>query len=199
MRVSSSRCWRRLSHDVPRRSPAGLTTAHEARFASSSRRPAVRWTGSTATWISEYVRRLADTTLRSYAHELLHFLRWWESVHHTDAVTERCAHRIDLARLCAIPVQPATASLPAPPSTAAWPSSIVPCASPFPTLPARSLPAFSQRYWQRAPMGIGTAAPGLEPLAREDAQTHHRAACRWTRWRDSGPASAPRGTWPSWA
>jgi hypothetical protein len=29
------------------------------------------------------LRRLADTTLRTYAHELLHFLRWWEGVHHT--------------------------------------------------------------------------------------------------------------------
>ena len=31
----------------------------------------------------EYVRRIADTTLRTYAHNLLHFVRWWESVHHT--------------------------------------------------------------------------------------------------------------------
>src|SRR6267378_2306573 len=27
----------------------------------------------------EYVRRIADTTLRTYAHNLLHFVRWWES------------------------------------------------------------------------------------------------------------------------
>jgi hypothetical protein len=31
----------------------------------------------------EYVRRLANTTLRTYAYNLLHFVRWWESVHHT--------------------------------------------------------------------------------------------------------------------
>ena len=31
----------------------------------------------------EYVRRLSDKTLYSYAHSLLNFLRWWESVHHT--------------------------------------------------------------------------------------------------------------------
>jgi integrase/recombinase XerD len=36
----------------------------------------------------EYVRRLADTTLRIYAHNLLHFVRWWESVHHTGDVGE---------------------------------------------------------------------------------------------------------------
>ena len=48
-----------------------------------------RTTGREIGWISEYLdyetlRRLADATLRTYAHELLHFLRWWESVHHTD-------------------------------------------------------------------------------------------------------------------
>ncbi len=36
----------------------------------------------------EYVRRLADTTLRAYAYSLLHFVRWWESLHHTAEVAE---------------------------------------------------------------------------------------------------------------
>jgi len=50
-------------------------------------------TGREIDWINRYLdyqslRRVSDNTLRSYAHELLHFLRWWESVHHTDAVTE---------------------------------------------------------------------------------------------------------------
>ena len=36
----------------------------------------------------EYVRRLADTTLRIYAHNLLHFVRWWDSVHRTGDVVE---------------------------------------------------------------------------------------------------------------
>jgi len=50
-------------------------------------------TGREIEWINHYLdyemlRRLADATLRTYAHELLHFLRWWESVHHTDMVTK---------------------------------------------------------------------------------------------------------------
>src|SRR5260370_992483 len=50
-------------------------------------------TGREVCWISryldrEYVRRLADTTLRTYAHNLLHFVRWWESVHHTGDIVE---------------------------------------------------------------------------------------------------------------
>jgi hypothetical protein len=48
-------------------------------------------TGREVGWINryldrEYVRRLAEGSLRIYAHNLLHFIRWWESVHHTDAV-----------------------------------------------------------------------------------------------------------------
>src|SRR5206468_11980815 len=50
-------------------------------------------TGQEVGWINryldrEYVRRLADTTLRLYAHNLLYFVRWWESVHHTGDVRE---------------------------------------------------------------------------------------------------------------
>ena len=36
----------------------------------------------------QYVRRLAGKTLRTYAHHLLHFVRWWESVHHTGDVAK---------------------------------------------------------------------------------------------------------------
>src|SRR5947207_14558739 len=50
-------------------------------------------TGREIDWINQYLdyemlRRLADATLRTYAHELLHFLRWWEGVHHTDVVAK---------------------------------------------------------------------------------------------------------------
>ena len=49
-------------------------------------------TGQGVGWINrfldrEYVRRLADTSLYSYAHSLLHFVRWWESVHHTGDIS----------------------------------------------------------------------------------------------------------------
>src|SRR5260370_2135333 len=44
-------------------------------------------------WINRFldresVRRLAESTLRSYAMDLLHFLRWWASVNQTDAIGE---------------------------------------------------------------------------------------------------------------
>jgi hypothetical protein len=32
---------------------------------------------------------LAETTLRGYALDFLHFLRWWVNIHQTDTVTEK--------------------------------------------------------------------------------------------------------------
>src|SRR5215468_11076644 len=65
-------------------------TAHNAH---SPIRVVEQTTGRTVGWINryldrEYVRRLANTTLRTYAHHLLHFVRWWESLHYTGDVVE---------------------------------------------------------------------------------------------------------------
>jgi integrase len=51
-------------------------------------------TGRGVGWINryldrEYVRRLADGSLRLYAHDLLHFVRWWAGIHQTGDVLER--------------------------------------------------------------------------------------------------------------
>src|SRR3982751_2888900 len=50
-------------------------------------------TGQEVGWVNryldrEYVRRLADRSLRLYAHNLLHFVRWWTGIHQTDDVLE---------------------------------------------------------------------------------------------------------------
>jgi hypothetical protein len=50
-------------------------------------------TGREVEWMNRfldraYVRRLAETTLRAYAMDLLHFLRWWVSVNRTDTISE---------------------------------------------------------------------------------------------------------------
>jgi hypothetical protein len=77
-----------LGHDVSRvaNQPAPARTKSVPRRRADHR--AGRLTGSIGTSITSSVRRVSGNTLRSYAHELLHFLRWWESVHHTDAVAE---------------------------------------------------------------------------------------------------------------
>jgi len=61
----------------------------------------------------EYVRRLADTSLRIYAYNLLHFVRWWESVHHTGDIQEGDLSESTLLEygICALPVRPTTSAV----------------------------------------------------------------------------------------
>ena len=54
----------------------------------------VEQSGVEVEWINRYldqerVRGVADSSLRSYAHDLLHFLRWWAAAHKTAAITEQ--------------------------------------------------------------------------------------------------------------
>lgn len=54
----------------------------------------VAQTGQEVEWINRYldqerVRGVADSTLRSYAHDLLHFLRWWTAAHKTSTITKQ--------------------------------------------------------------------------------------------------------------
>ena len=123
----------------------------------------VQTTGREIGWINQYldhetVRRLADTTLHSYAHELLHFLRWWESVHHTDAITEDALTEsalLDYLRFQS-GQQPRVTG-----ATINQRVAIVERAlrNEFPDAPSPVAPGFHHSYWQRAPMGIGK--PGL--------------------------------------
>src|SRR5260370_9461710 len=64
-----------------------------ANHSRSAFRVVEQTSGREVDWVNRYLdleclRRVADLTLRSYAQHLLHFIRWWESVHHTDAITE---------------------------------------------------------------------------------------------------------------
>ena len=53
----------------------------------------VEQSGREVDWVNRYldqqrVRGVADSTLRSYAHDLLHFLRWWATAHKTSSITK---------------------------------------------------------------------------------------------------------------
>jgi site-specific recombinase XerD len=57
--------------------------------------------GREVVWVNrfldqEHVRSVADATLRSYAHDLLHFLRWWAGVNQTDAIAEATLNKSTL-------------------------------------------------------------------------------------------------------
>src|SRR5947207_8114807 len=70
-------------------------TSHNAHC---PRRVVEQSTGQGVGWINryldrEYVRRIADTTLRTYAHNLLHFVRWWES----EIGRASCRERVEMS------------------------------------------------------------------------------------------------------
>jgi integrase/recombinase XerD len=116
-------------------------------------------TGKGVGWINryldrDYVRRLANTSLYSYANTLLHFVRWWESVHHTgdiskDGLTESTL--LDYVRF--------QSSLQPPPSAPTI-NDRVACAdrairNEFPDAPCQAAHGFQQVYLHRRPLGLG--------------------------------------------
>lgn len=120
-------------------------------------------TGDEVGWINryldrEYVRRLADTTLRIYAHELLHFLRWRESVHHTAGIAEN-----DLSESTLLDyVRFQSGQLPRPSAaTINHRAAVVDRAlrNDFPDAPCQIARGFHQAFLRRRPMGLGR--PGM--------------------------------------
>jgi integrase len=168
MRVCSSPYWRPRSDDLPRRFQA-LEQPCALRY-----RIIEQSTGREVGWINQYLdyqclRRLADTTLRTYAHELLHFLRWWESVHHTDAVTKDTLSEttlLDYVRFQSGQERELTGA------TINQRLAIVDRALrvTFPDASLQAALALQTTYWQRTPMGIGKPRPALSRLRVKTAK-----------------------------
>ena len=102
----------------------------------------------------EYVRRLADKSLYSYAHSLLHFVRWWESVHHTGEIS-----RADLTESTLLDYVRFQSSLEPAPSASTI-NDRVACAdrairNEFPDAPCQAAHGFQQVYLHRRPLGLG--------------------------------------------
>ena len=86
----------------------GLSNAHSPFRVSAD-------TGREVAWVNRFldqqrVRSVAESTLRSYAHDLLHFLRWWAAVHKTDAITETGPDRVHIPGLHSLPGRPESAA-----------------------------------------------------------------------------------------
>lgn len=125
-------------------------------------------TGREVAWINryldrEYVRRLAETTLRLYAYHLLHFVRWWESVHHTgDVVDGDLTPSTLLDYLRFLSSQDPRPS----PSTINDRLAIVDRAlrNEFPDAPCQIAHGFHQAFLRRRPMGLGRPQLALSRL-----------------------------------
>ena len=136
-------------------------------------------TGQGVGWINryldrEYVRRLANTTLRTFAYNLLHFVRWWESVHHTGDI--RGGDLTESTLLDDVRFQSSQQSRGSP-STINDRVAVAERAirNEFPNAPCQIARGFHQAFLRRTPMGLWPAASSDESVASESAQTQHRA------------------------
>ncbi len=121
--------------------------------------------GREVAWVNrfldqEHIRSVAHSTLRSYAHDLLHFLRWWTGVNQTDAIAESTLNKstlLDYIRFQANQdPQPAAASINRRVGTAERA-----LRREFPEAQCQPVPGFQHWYWRRAPLGYGRPRPAL--------------------------------------
>ncbi|HVH61744.1 MAG TPA: tyrosine-type recombinase/integrase [Candidatus Sulfotelmatobacter sp.] len=116
-------------------------------------------TGREVGWINryldrEYVRRLAETSLRIYAYHLLHFVRWWESVHHTGDIRE--GDLTESTLLDYVRFQSSQQPRPSP-STINDRVAVADRAirNKFPEAPCQIAHGFHHAFLRRKPMGLG--------------------------------------------
>jgi integrase/recombinase XerD len=122
-------------------------------------------TGREVEWVNRFldrecIRCLAETTLRSYAMDLLHFLRWWAGVHRTDILTESALTTSVLTDYLRFQAgqQPRPAA-----ATVNRRVSVVERAlrNEFPDAVCALAPGLPHFYWRRSPLGYGRVRPAL--------------------------------------
>src|SRR4029077_1578179 len=136
--------------------------------AQSPYRVAQQETERQVIWVNRFldrecVRCLAETTLRSYALDLLHFLRWWVSVHQTDTVIEEAITESTLLEYVRFQAGQSTR-----PAAATINRRVVVAdralKNEFPSAPAQFAPGFHHLYWNRSPMSVARPRQALSRL-----------------------------------
>jgi len=131
-------------------------------------------TGREIGWINryldrEYVRRLSAKTLRIYAYNLLHFVRWWDGVHHTGDVREADLTESTLREYLCF-----QSSLQPRPSGSTINDRIAiadrALRNEFPDAPCQIARGFHQAFLQRRPMGLGRPRVALSRLRVKQAK-----------------------------
>ena len=140
---------------------------HDLEYARSPFR-VTRQNGPEVDWVNRFldqqrVRSVAETTLRSYAYDLLHFLRWWVAVNHTTAISQKAlaaAALLDYIRFQTNQQpRPAAASINRRVGTAERALRLA-----FPDAPSVFLPDFQYGYWRPRPLSAGPSRPALSRL-----------------------------------
>src|ERR1022692_4736936 len=156
---SFNTCWKVLACEIPCSST--VWTEQRPEPVSRDGRREVPWVNRFLD--QQRVRSVADSTLRSYAHDLLHFLRWWVGVNQTEAITEKTLTASTLLDYIRFQTnqqpRPAAASINRRVGTAE-------CAlrREFPQAQLPFVPGFQYAYWRPALLGAGRPLPALSRL-----------------------------------
>jgi len=135
----------------------------------------VQQTGREVDWVNRYldqerVRGVAESTLRSYAHDLLHFIRWWAAAYKTTAITKQSLTESTFLDYIRFQVDrnppPAAQSVNRRVGTAERAMR-----REFPDAPRLFAPGFQNWYWRQSRLGLWTATPRTDAVAGEDTQT----------------------------
>jgi integrase/recombinase XerD len=128
----------------------------------------VEQTGREVDWANRYldqeqVRGVAESTLRSYAHDLLHFLRWWVAAHKTSAITQQALTESTFLDYIRFQVDQD------PPPAAQSVNRRVGTAEramrrEFPDASRLFAPGFQNWYWRHSRLGYGRPRPALTQL-----------------------------------
>jgi integrase/recombinase XerD len=124
--------------------------------------------GEEVAWINRYldqerIRGVADTTLRSYAHDLLHFVRWWAAGYKTSTIAKLALTESTFLDYIRFQVNqnppPAAASINRRVGTA---ERAMRCE--FPEAALLFAPGFQHWYWRQSRLGYGRLRPALSQL-----------------------------------
>jgi site-specific recombinase XerD len=128
----------------------------------------VERSGREVEWVNRYldqqrVRGMADSTLRSYAHDLLHFVRWWAAARKTSTITQQALTESTFLDYIRFQVNQS------PPPAAASINRRVGTAEramrrEFPEAAPLFAPGFQNRYWRHSRLGYGRLRPALTQL-----------------------------------
>jgi integrase/recombinase XerD len=128
----------------------------------------VAQTGREVEWINRYldqqrVRGVADSTLRGYAHDLLHFLRCWAAAHKTSTIAQPALTESTFLDYIRFQVDQS------PPPAAASINRRVGTAEramrrEFPEAARRFAPGFQNWYWRQSRLGYGRLRPAPTQL-----------------------------------
>lgn len=150
-------------------------------------------TGREVGWVNrfldrQYVRRVADTSLRIYAYNLLYFVRWWASVHHTGEIARK-----DLSESTLLDYLRFQSGLEPRPAASTINDRVADAdraiRNEFPDAPCQVAHGYHQAFLLRRPMGLSRPPTAMSRLRVREPKLNivplsvNEVACFWRSFR----------------